>query len=587
MDNKPETNLTINLDEPVSKKRRRKNECEMETSNEQKSVLYSTSEQKETKTRKKHVASFRLKATGETAALTVPTDNRVPLLLTDIQYLLLHSLLGNLNLTQPPRWYVLDKCNNVSQTTCIIIEGISIKDWEKHQDTMLKTKKIFNIIVEIVTPSVYKGSLVKELALVPLTESEKESIIQQYGSMNLALEVRKDLMVMMKAVFPIRDGIPENFKNISLDEKFPRTQLILSAWQLIEEGYPVPLNGKLRKMFADYVLSKDEYNPVTATSPMFGLDCEMCLTRVGSELTRVSVVNENHETVYESFVKPYNMITDYLTRYSGITKSILSNVTKRLEDVQNELRELLPPDAILIGQSLNTDLHALKMMHPYIIDTSLIYNLTGERTKKPKLKALAREFLHEDIQNQSNGHCSVEDSLACLKLVQLKLSKSIEFGDAVHTNRQKYKENAQKIAIQPDYALSIFNHIIEQKKTSLVVGCDDITGDYHTFLTQAKESLCTQLKKTKLKKVKLNTVDTTEDIIDTVKKSVDDYHLVMGHIKLDQSSDDKQIIHKIDEWIESVWSSLKESALCVIVFGGSTNDNGIAMMKVKGVLQRP
>ncbi|XP_047534592.1 RNA exonuclease 5 [Vanessa atalanta] len=574
-------NIDNTCDEPVNKKRKTKNGCHIETADDEKKIMSSTSVKKNSKIRKRHVASFRLKATGETAALTVPADSRIPLLLTDIQHLLLHSLLGNLNLTQSPRWYVLDKCSHISKTTCLIIEGLSIKDWEKYEDTMVKTRKIFDNVVEILTPSVYGGSLVKELALVPLSETEKESIIQQYGSMNLALEVRKDLMIMMKAVFPIRDGISEDFETTNLDEKFPRTQLILSAWQLIEENYPVPLKGKLKNAYADYVMSKSEYKPVTGTSPMFGIDCEMCLTSAGSELTRVSVVNEKHETVYESLVKPYNNITDYLTRYSGITKSLLQNVSKRLEDVQKELRELLPPDAILVGQSLNSDLHALKMMHPYIIDTSLIYNFTGERTRKPKLKTLAKEFLQEDIQKGNMGHCSVEDSLASLKLVQLKLSKTIEFGDAVHTNRQKYKENAIKMTTKPHYALSIFNHIIEQKKTSLVVGCDNITGDYHTFLTQAKESLCTQLKKNKLKKVKLNTVDGVEDVISTITET-DDYNLVMGHLKLDEDSDDMKIVNRVDEWIANIWNSLKESALCVIVFGGTTKENGIAMMKVKG-----
>lgn len=41
--------------------------------------------------------------------------------------------------------------------------------------------------------------------------------------------------------------------------------------------------------------TKDEYKEVTNKSPMFGLDCEMCQTKAGSELTRISVVNENHE----------------------------------------------------------------------------------------------------------------------------------------------------------------------------------------------------------------------------------------------------------------------------------------------------
>ncbi|XP_072947380.1 RNA exonuclease 5 [Epargyreus clarus] len=564
-------NVTV-TEEPSSKKRRACNESE------NLNILTLKA------SKKKPTPKFRLKTTGDAASLSTAKDERVPLLLTDIQHLLLHSLLGNLNVSQPPRWYVLERCNNITQTTILVIEGISIKQWEKYQKETLFIVKTFEDFVETLTPSVYGGSLVKELALVALSETEKESIIQKYGSMNLALEVRKDLMVMMKAVFPINDDLPDN-KELNSEDKFPRTQLILSAWQLIEENYPVPLKGKLKNAYSDYVMSKNEYKPVTSKSPMFGLDCEMCKTNAGSELTRVSLVNEKHETIYESLVKPYNDITDYLTQFSGITKALLKNVTKRLEDVQNDLKELLPPDAILVGQSLNIDLHALKMMHPYVIDTSLIYNFTGERTHKPKLKNLAREFLQEKIQNGRNGHCSVEDSLAALKLVQLKLSKNIEFGDAVHTNREKYKQNIAKMATKPEYAMSIFNHVIEQKKTSLVIGCDDITGDYHTYLSQAKESLCSQLKKLKSKKVKLSTVDSADEVILNAKDAVKEYNFVMAHLKIEVNGEnDHKHIQTIDEWVKTLWDSLKESSLCVVLFGGTENDNGVAMMNVKSPL---
>lgn len=69
--------------------------------------------------------------------------------------------------------------------------------------------------------------------------------------------------------------------------------------------------------------------------------------------------------VYESLVKPYNPIINYVTKFSGITPQILKDVGTRLEDVQAAIREIMPPDVILIGHSLNLDLHALKVRTIY------------------------------------------------------------------------------------------------------------------------------------------------------------------------------------------------------------------------------
>ena len=49
---------------------------------------------------------------------------------------------------------------------------------------------------------------------------------------------------------------------------------------------------------------------------MAPLDCEMCYTTHGIELTRVTVVDEDGADTYESFVKPDNPILDYNTRYA-------------------------------------------------------------------------------------------------------------------------------------------------------------------------------------------------------------------------------------------------------------------------------
>lgn len=51
--------------------------------------------------------------------------------------------------------------------------------------------------------------------------------------------------------------------------------------------------------------------------------------------------------------------------------------------------------------------------------------MTGDRYRKSKLSRLTEIFLSEQIQTGNDGHSPVEDSLASLKLVQLKLSHSM------------------------------------------------------------------------------------------------------------------------------------------------------------------
>ncbi|KAL1414665.1 hypothetical protein MTO96_000788 [Rhipicephalus appendiculatus] len=203
---------------------------------------------------------------------------------------------------------------------------------------------------------------------------------------------------------------------------------------MLTEGYPLIRANNTQ----DYVYTKKFYTPVNHNSRMFGLDCEMCLTTAKvNELTRVTMVDEDEKVLLDELVKPRNKIINYLTQFSGITKEMLDPVWTRIEDVQKAISDLLPSDAILVGQSLNFDLHALHMIHPYVIDSSVIYNVTGNRRIKTKLKTLTSTFLGEEIQTGTDGHCSAEDATASLRLVKHRLKQGLFYGDSVLQDMQQ------------------------------------------------------------------------------------------------------------------------------------------------------
>ncbi|XP_076306356.1 exonuclease GOR-like isoform X4 [Tachypleus tridentatus] len=156
---------------------------------------------------------------------------------------------------------------------------------------------------------------------------------------------------------------------------------------------------------------------------IYALDCEMCFTLKGLEVTKVSVVGADGLTVYDSLVLPENPIIDYNTRFSGITASDMLNVHTTLTDVRAVLLKMFNSKTILIGHALDNDLKALKLIHETVIDTSILFPHYYGLPFKRSLKSLIKSYLKRTIQENGFGHDSVEDARACMELVLWKTIK--------------------------------------------------------------------------------------------------------------------------------------------------------------------
>lgn len=157
-------------------------------------------------------------------------------------------------------------------------------------------------------------------------------------------------------------------------------------------------------------------------------DCEMGYTSLGLECIRLTALSwPAGEELVDVLVRPLGGIIDLNSRFSGVYPEDYSKGTIKVVEGPAEARkamcEFLTPATPLMGHAIDNDLNTIRLCHPTIVDTVLLFAHPRGLPMRFGLRMLTQRHLGRSIQSGVGGHDSKEDARATGDLVRWKVGE--------------------------------------------------------------------------------------------------------------------------------------------------------------------